>query len=313
MARPEKKPLGAAYWQQLAGHRRRTLSERFRPFLACPDDDAPLEYNEQRDDLTCPSCSRVYTDQGGWLDLLPAGDPYQVSENARALLEQAAKESPAPEPPPLWDRALAWPESWQDLHVLDVGCGRGWAAAEFARRGAIVAAADIVSGEGGLATALDVAQREELPVDCFRADVCRLPFVPGTFDVVFACDLIHRLRRPERLLKEVGRVLKPEGVFLSLGEPVRQDLPAHTDAHGFHGHRLTLGDLGGILHEGGLEMEAVLPGDNGARTGGWWNRARRAWRQGQFRGRTLLVGRQERPFELPRLPNPWQRKEEQHE
>ncbi len=43
----------------------------------------------------------------------------------------------------------------------------------------------------------------------------RLPFLDGTFDIVFCDNVLEHVERPESVLQEVARVLKPGGSFLA--------------------------------------------------------------------------------------------------
>ena len=44
----------------------------------------------------------------------------------------------------------------------------------------------------------------------------RLPFRSGFFDVVYSWGVIHHAEQPEKILKEVYRILKPGGVFIGM-------------------------------------------------------------------------------------------------
>ncbi len=92
--------------------------------------------------------------------------------------------------------------------VLDVGAGSGVLIRRFP--GAI---------------GLDLAPRGP---GVLRGDVCRMPFVSGAFDTVFATELLEHL--PEAGLtvglQEMRRVLKPGGRLI-VATPYREDLSRH--------------------------------------------------------------------------------------
>lgn len=313
-----RKPLGASYWKQLAAPEPVRIGEEARMRLACPDDDAPLDFLTQRGEYVCPACSRVYRDQGGFLAAMPSNDPYALAEPELAALAAVAAENTAVAEPqalfgPLWERALAEAGGLSGKWVLDVCCGTGWAAAEFAARGAHVFAVDAVSTEGGLATAIQLRAQRGVAMDLVQADACRLPFVSEAFDVVFVARTLHGLSRPERLLKEIGRVLRPDGVLLVLGEPV-----GRVGAGGFGetdprrgGRALNLGHYGGLFHEGGLRLTALFADDPPTSASpGFAERARRHLRHHSSEEARLFLGRHE-GFSQPSAGRswlPWRRK-----
>ncbi len=97
--------------------------------------------------------------------------------------------------------------------VLDLGCGAGEAAVYFAKRGALVTAAD--SSLGMLEATRRVAGRHGVAVETVRADCGgRLPFPDESFDLVYAANLLHHVD-VGRTAAEASRILKPGGLFAS--------------------------------------------------------------------------------------------------
>ena len=95
--------------------------------------------------------------------------------------------------------------------VLDVGCGTG----ELLRRlrakypEAVLAGLDPVPEM--LAVARDkLSGREDLRIG--YAD--SLPWASGTFDAVVSCNMFHYISHPIQALKEMARVLRPNGVIV---------------------------------------------------------------------------------------------------
>jgi SAM-dependent methyltransferase len=60
---------------------------------------------------------------------------------------------------------------------------------------------------------LDRASRYQ-PAEYFRADLNRLPFASGSFDVVVTLQALQYLEHPERGVEEIQRVLRPGGRFI---------------------------------------------------------------------------------------------------
>jgi len=84
--------------------------------------------------------------------------------------------------------------------ILDVGCGEGLLVEEYRQRGLNIIGADL--------------HYESAAVH--RADITRLPFENGAFDVVLALDVIEHLNFADQELatREIERILVPGGQFL---------------------------------------------------------------------------------------------------
>ncbi len=92
--------------------------------------------------------------------------------------------------------------------VLDLGSGPGNTANLLARTGATVTGIDF-SPE-----MVRVARTTYPEITFEQADAERLPYEDGSFDAVVASYLLHRLARPEVVLREAHRVLRPGGAFV---------------------------------------------------------------------------------------------------
>ena len=97
--------------------------------------------------------------------------------------------------------------------MLDVGCGPGTLTVDLARR---VAGGRVV----GIDRSAEVLEQASLhatgagvSVEFSAGDVYALEFPDGTFDVVHAHQVLQHLTDPVRALREMRRVLKPDGVL----------------------------------------------------------------------------------------------------
>ncbi len=97
------------------------------------------------------------------------------------------------------------------LRALDVGCGGGLLAEEFARLGCAVTGID--PSEPSLATARAHAQASGLRIDYQQGMGEQLPFEDARFDLVYCCDVLEHVSNPKRVIAETARVLKPGGVY----------------------------------------------------------------------------------------------------
>jgi ubiquinone/menaquinone biosynthesis C-methylase UbiE len=104
----------------------------------------------------------------------------------------------------------------QGSTVLDLGCGTGVCAERLAQRGFRVVALDFAGG-----MLRRVAERARalppLALRAVQADFNEpLPFRNRGFDAVVCLAGLHLAGDLERLVSEVGRVLRPGGLFASL-------------------------------------------------------------------------------------------------
>ena len=101
---------------------------------------------------------------------------------------------------------------WRDSDVLEVGCGLGTDAINFARRGARYTGVDLTEAS------VDLVRRrfelEGLDGDVRVADAELLPFAEGSFDLVYSHGVLHHTPDTQRAISEVHRVLKPGGTAM---------------------------------------------------------------------------------------------------
>jgi 2-polyprenyl-6-hydroxyphenyl methylase / 3-demethylubiquinone-9 3-methyltransferase len=95
---------------------------------------------------------------------------------------------------------------------LDVGCGGGLLAEEFAKLGCRVTGVD--PSEPSLETARAHAEREGLEIEYVVAVGEQLPFDDDSFDFVYCCDVLEHVDSVDRTIAEAARVLRPGGVYI---------------------------------------------------------------------------------------------------
>lgn len=98
---------------------------------------------------------------------------------------------------------------WNGKRVLEVGFGAGTDFVNFARAGAVLTGIDLTPAGAEHA-------RQRLALEGLEADVHvgsgeALPFDDGAFDLVYSWGVIHHAELPERVVREVRRVLAPSG------------------------------------------------------------------------------------------------------
>lgn len=103
-------------------------------------------------------------------------------------------------------------ERWKDKRVLEIGCGIGTDATNFARAGANYTGVDLSSESVKLAK-----QRFEvfgLTGEIFEANAEELDSVfdpHEKFDLIYSFGVIHHAPRPERVISHLSRLLKSGG------------------------------------------------------------------------------------------------------
>ncbi|HCV98496.1 MAG TPA: hypothetical protein DGJ56_04280, partial [Verrucomicrobiales bacterium] len=83
----------------------------------------------------------------------------------------------------------------------------------------------------------------------FFSDSMVLPFREGTFDTVISTQMLEHVRKPEVVVYEMSRVLKPDGILI-LSAPMTW--PLHEEPYDFY--RYTLHGLRHLLEEADFEI-----------------------------------------------------------
>jgi ubiquinone/menaquinone biosynthesis C-methylase UbiE len=105
-------------------------------------------------------------------------------------------------------------ENWSGKKVLEIGCGSGVDAMEFARHGAIVTATDIT--DSAVKLTQELATETGFPVKVVKASANSLPLPDASFDGVYCYGVLHHIPEVETALAEIRRVLKPGGRVMAM-------------------------------------------------------------------------------------------------
>lgn len=100
-----------------------------------------------------------------------------------------------------------WSGKQKTMSILDLGCGTGLGDLKFFRAGHQVIGIDI--------SPKMIERAQKLP---FKQLLCQsleipLPFSDRQFDWAIMLGVMEFIQNPQTLFKEVGRILKPEGLF----------------------------------------------------------------------------------------------------
>src|SRR5215475_13397358 len=98
------------------------------------------------------------------------------------------------------------------LRTLDIGCGGGFLAEEFAALGCQVTGIDPSPVSIGAARAH--ATERGLRIDYRTGAGEELPVPDASFDVACCCDVLEHVSDVDRVVSEAARALEPGGLFL---------------------------------------------------------------------------------------------------
>lgn len=101
---------------------------------------------------------------------------------------------------------------WTGKRVLDLGCAGGFMAEAIAERGAKVIGID--PAEKAIEAACGQAMRSGSGITYDVGSGEALPYDAEQFDAVVCVDVLEHVTDLQQVLREVARVLKPEGLFL---------------------------------------------------------------------------------------------------
>jgi ubiquinone/menaquinone biosynthesis C-methylase UbiE/uncharacterized protein YbaR (Trm112 family) len=225
------------------------MRESFVQSLRCPacgisEWRLSIRSNNEREiregELACRGCEKHFQIEGGIVDFLDREDDGLVRE-VKGWHEMAGvlEESLVPTMTALpWYPHEPWihvaPDFFQlfehvnfaGRRIVDIGAGRTWSSRFLMTvgRAAELVAVDVLKKRFlGLETADVFFDQDGIFFERVCADIHRLPLRDAWADIVFSCAAIHHSSDPLNLFREVGRVLKPGGMFVFISEPVKKE------------------------------------------------------------------------------------------
>jgi len=151
--------------------------------------------------------------------------------------------------------------------AMDLGAGRGIASYALARDGWQVAALEPDNSElVGAGAIKTLAFENSLPISVSQEFGERINFDSGTFDLVFARQVLHHANDLEQLCAELFRVLKPGGTLIAVRDHVissKKDLAAFFDVHPLHSlyggeNAYTSHEYLAALKKSGFKVQKIL-------------------------------------------------------
>ncbi|HVO27775.1 MAG TPA: class I SAM-dependent methyltransferase [Candidatus Margulisiibacteriota bacterium] len=133
--------------------------------------------------------------------------------------------------------------------MVDVGCGTGITLEEFSRHG-------LVFGVDAAWQAVSFSKRRNPTRGVCQANVLSLPIAAETLDVVLAFDVIEHIEDDAAALREMHRVLRPEGVAV-INVPAFASLWSEKDVAAHHQRRYTRPMLNRLLQTTGFRVDRI--------------------------------------------------------
>lgn len=191
-----------------------------------------LVYANRREHLPAPplNAARQKVESGGVASIGEHAIDLAAVARAYNRLSPALTDVRSPEQEQRLRHLLKFAQLRPDLCILDVGAGAGALSLTLAEDGAReVVGVDIspVMLEAAELLRLQSASAQVRRVSFRLAPAHALPFRDDRFDAIFCRLLLHHSHRPQEILQEMARLLKPGGVLiladlLSVDDPVKR-------------------------------------------------------------------------------------------
>ncbi|PIE42997.1 MAG: methyltransferase type 12 [Gammaproteobacteria bacterium] len=102
---------------------------------------------------------------------------------------------------------------WKDKNVLEVGCGIGTDAINFARAGANYFGVDLSEESVKITKSRFAVFELAGSLKCVNAEELASHFEENTFDLVYSFGVIHHTPNPQKVIQEIHKLIKPGGIL----------------------------------------------------------------------------------------------------
>src|SRR5947207_849529 len=127
---------------------------------------------------------------------------------------------------PIGEQAIELMEIPSNARVLDVGCGSGWATRLMAEKAEAGRVMGVDIADEMITLARDTSTQFS-NVEFRVASAEKLPFEDGEFSHAFSMESLYYYADVLVALKEINRVLKPGGLFVTVIDLYKENQPSH--------------------------------------------------------------------------------------
>ena len=146
-----------------------------------------------------------------------------------------------------------------ETRILDVGFGSGSLLKTLSKQGFQMSGIEI---SGAIIVSLKKeAEVEKFKVDLIKGDILNSPFPDNHFDIVIALEILEHIFSPQKMAKELSRILKTGGVLI-VSTPYQQKIKYEKcvfchrlTPRDAHLHSFSEKDLRELFKEAGFEAE----------------------------------------------------------
>ncbi|MDO8638525.1 MAG: class I SAM-dependent methyltransferase [Candidatus Daviesbacteria bacterium] len=137
----------------------------------------------------------------------------------------------------------------KNLKILDAGCGTGLLVKKMAKFGSVY-------GVDMSSEAIKFCKKRDLR-NIKKTSINKLPFKKNSFDIITCIDVLYHKQVDDiKALKEINRVLKPNGVLI-LKNPAFEFLKGHHDLIVYTNKRYHYKQIVALLKQSGFNIERV--------------------------------------------------------
>jgi SAM-dependent methyltransferase len=147
------------------------------------------------------------------------------------------------------------------LRILDWGCGKGHCTYLLRNLGFKVESCDVerTSDDSAFGQETPIIAAENIEVIPLR-DTVKLPFESGSFDIVLSMGVLEHVENDLESLREINRILKPEGLFFCFFLPFVGSWTQYvmrSRGDNYHDRLYTKSKVKSLLKESGFELQDI--------------------------------------------------------
>ncbi|PIR12914.1 hypothetical protein COV49_03870 [Candidatus Falkowbacteria bacterium CG11_big_fil_rev_8_21_14_0_20_39_10] len=153
----------------------------------------------------------VFSQDDKWLLNFPRSQQLDIEQRADRMMKVSANNSL------IFIKRLNQPG--KKKRILEIGAGNCWLSAKLAEDHEVVALDVFTPFPKGLEAAEVFIKHRNIYFERIKADMIKIPFKDRSFDIVLFSAALHHSSDLKRTLKDIYRILAPDGRIVLLNEP----------------------------------------------------------------------------------------------